>query len=290
MQITLYLDVIFLVNFVVDFMALELTAFVLKLQSPWWRIFLAAGVGGVSGLTLLCIPGSLSGVAGVTGLVGSSIGANMIAFGRKGVIQKWFCSTTILFLLGGVMSYVKGITGKTTLSLVTWFVLLVEGLGIVGLLVHITKKRHLAVPNLSFVVMNHEGKHIHFQAFVDTGNFLWDPLLGKPVVLISREVMEGLVNDTEKEMISKYLKCGYIDYSQMLYKDVQRKNCFHEIAYQSVGQPCGKLICFLVEEMIVGNSDITERKQPVAVAPDYLFCGQEYQGLIGGCYGEYSQQ
>jgi hypothetical protein len=188
------------------------------------------------------------------------------------------------------MSYVKGITGKTTLSLIAWLVLLVESLGVVGLLVHITKKRHSTVSNLSFVAMKHKGKHIYFQAFVDTGNFLWDPLLRKPVVLISREIMEGLVNDTEKEMISKYLKCGYIDYSQMLYKDIQQKSCFHEIAYQSVGQPCGKLICFLVEEMIVGNSDNTERKQPVAVAPDYLFCGKEYQGLIGGCYGEYSQQ
>jgi stage II sporulation protein GA (sporulation sigma-E factor processing peptidase) len=289
MQITLYVDVIFLVNFVVDFIVLKLTAFVLKLQSPLWRIFLAAGVGGVSGLTLLCIPDSLSGVAGVTGLVGSSIGANMIAFGRKGVIQKWFCSTTILFLLGGVMSYVKGITGKTTLSLITWFVLLVESLGIVGLLVHITKKRYSAVPNLSFVVMNHEGKHIHFQAFIDTGNFLWDPLLQKSVVLISREVMEGLVNVTEKEMISKYLECGYIDYSQILYKDIQQKSCFHEIAYQSVGEPCGQLICFIVDEMIVEHNGVREKKQPVAVAPDYLFRGKEYQGLIGGCYGEYSQ-
>jgi stage II sporulation protein GA (sporulation sigma-E factor processing peptidase) len=288
MQVTLYLDIIFLVNFIVDFAVLKLTAMILRLRIPFWRIGLAAVIGGVLCLPLLFIRGSFGGKYGVISLVGISMGANVIAFGRKGVIRKWFCSTTILFLLGSIMNYVKEITNKTMLDLCGWLVLWLEGLALLFLFIHTTKSSVSLCSRMCSIVVHNGEKNVVFKAFPDTGNFLWDPFVGKPVVLISKEIVACLVTEEERSIIENYLTYGYIDYSQMK-TDIQLGNCFHEILYQSVGEPCGKLICFIVDEMIVEHNGVREKKQPVAVAPDYLFRGKEYQGLIGGCYGEYSQ-
>lgn len=281
MQITLYLDIIFCINFLADYIVLWLTAHILKEEIGRFRLVAGAITGAGLFLLFLYISEDFSGVTRVSSLVGISMGTVFITFGKKGMIKKWFCSTTILFLTGSIMNYVKMITNQTVLTLCGWLVFFMVSVSISMFIIYTGRKTTRMTENIYAVEMCNAGKKVYCKVFLDTGNFLRDPLFGKPVLLVSGDVARCCLNDDGCRFLEAYEKKRMIDYSQMPGGDTQQKNCFHEIAFYSVGNPSGKLLCFLIDELRIGGKTVVVcRKQPVAVAPEYLFEKTEYQGLL----------
>lgn len=280
MQITLYLDIIFCINFLANYIVLWLTACIMKGKRSKLRLLAGAMAGAGLLLLFLYIPRIHPVITGAACFVGIGMGTIFITFGKKGFIRNWFCSTTIMFLTGSIMNYVKMITNQTVLTLCGWLVLFMSAILGTAFLVYLVRKNVRLTENVFIVLLHNDDKEVYCKVFLDTGNFLKDPLFGKPVLLVSRSIAEGCLNEEGCCFIETYEKKKKMDYSQMLAFNAQQKNCFHEIAFFSVGNPSGKLLCFLVDELKVEGKNDIHRKQPVAVAPDYLFQETEYQGLI----------
>lgn len=282
MQITFYLDIIFFINFIADFIVLLITGVILKQKIVLWRLLAGASFGAGMLLPLVCFPHLLMGKTGIAACVGISIGAVAISFGRKngGIIKKWFLSTTVMFLLGGIMNYFKQITDNTFIQLSVWMILFTGsslcGLGMIHFWKHIIRKKD----NVYLIKVKHVNQIAVDQVYLDTGNMLWDPLFYKPVIMLSEKFVGRCITKEEEEIVKEYREKGKLDFEKTLTCNTLRKACFHEITYQSVGNPSGKLLCFLVEEIHISGSDRVLKKQPVAIGPSFLFEGKEYQGLL----------
>lgn len=282
MQITIYLDIIFFINFITDIFVLFLTGQILKQKIVMWRLIAGAVFGSASLLPFLCFPSLLFGKHGVILCTGISMGAVAIAFGRKkgGLVKKWFLSTTIMVLLGGVMNYFKYRTGSTTLKLFLWLGIFTGSALLSVIVIHFLKCL-LHKENSIYFIEVRNGKRLEAMTlYLDTGNMLFDPLYGKPVILVSENAVKGCLEEEEKNIIQQYNKSGSLDFEKMTAGKIQQKDSFHEIVYQSVGNPTGRLICFLADEVRVKGSEKILKKQPIAIVSSALFEGKEYQGLL----------
>lgn len=282
MQITIYLDVIFFINFVADFFVLLLTGRILKRNIVPWRLFAGAAFGAGVLLFFILYPSILIGITGVAVYIGISIGAVVISYGGKirEIFQTWLLSTTMMILIGSIMNYLKYIFHTDSLELCKW-ILYFSGSGlcifviIYGLRSTVQKEEHMYL-----IKLRHGGFQTVVPVYLDTGNMLWDPLFGKPVIVLSEQVIKNCLTKEEEEILEQYRKNGRLDYSTMLTSKIQRRDCFHEIAYQSVGNPSGKMLCMLMEEIRVCECKRTLTKQPVAIGSGALFEGKLYQGLL----------
>lgn len=282
MQITVYLDIIFIINFIADFFVLFLTGKIMKQRIVWWRMIAGAAFGAIMILFFILLPIASGKVTGPAFCIGISMGAVAISYGRKngGLIKKWFLSTTIMILIGSVMNYIKYLSGETALQICKWLLFFfVSCFGVYILLLYIQKMTG-QTKNLYLIVVKHGDRMIVDQMYLDTGNFLWDPLFGKPVILLSENLVKNCLTEEENKIIEQYKKNGKLDYQQVLTNKVQKRDCFHEIAYESVGNPSGKLLCLLMDEIDVQGTGTVLIKQPVAVGPEKLFEGKMYQGLL----------
>lgn len=282
MQITVYLDVIFLINFIADFSVLFITGVILKQRIVMWRLVTGAVFGAGMLLFFILSPFLQNGRTGAVICVGISMGAVAISYGRRngGLIRKWFLSTTIMVLIGSVMNYLRYISGETTLQLCKWMALF-TGSGIsVWLLLCYLKKTMDKTKGLYLIEIKHGNRITVERVYMDTGNFLKDPLFEKPVILLSEKLVKSCLAEDEIDIIERYKESGRLDYQVLLTNRLQKRDCFHEIAYESVGNPSGRLLCLLMDEIDIHGSGKILKKQPVAVGPEGLFEGKVYQGLL----------
>lgn len=282
LQITVYLDIIFLINLIADFWILLLTGIIARKKIIFWRVM----VGTVFAATLLFVvlltPSRMLGWKGVVITIGISMGAVAISYWEKNLsfFRTWFLSTTIMVLLGCIMNYLRYIFGVSILQMLTWMLLFsVSSICIVFFMFFIqkTSKKN---KDTYLIQIKHGNETTLETVYMDTGNLLMDPLFQKPVVILSEKVVNKLLREEERSIVEEYKKAGMLDYEMLLSSEGKYMDCFHEIAYQSVGNPTGKMLCILIDEItIIGEKKVLQ-KQPVGIVLESMFEGKIYQGLL----------
>lgn len=280
MQIILYFDVIFLMNFIAEYVVLFITSKMCSQNVKKRRLILGALLETILFLLLFVFPIGKKRLFGVLYLVGSSMGIIALTFGKKALIKKWFCSTTILFLLGSLMNYLRMQNGQTVYGLCKWMLIFWGASIIVMGMVCFLKQRKTFFSQLYTVVIKHRKREAKFLVYVDTGNFLKDPFLGRPVALVSEKIAFHCMTPKLRQVYENYKETGRLNYCQLPLEDGKTTELFFEITYQSVGNASGKLFCFLVDCMQIVEQEKRMKKQPIAIAPSYVFEGKEYQGLL----------
>lgn len=282
MQITIYLDVIFLINFIVDFIVLYITGIIIKRKIHIWKVTVGALVGAILLLVFILTPSWLMGWKGIVITIGITMGAVAIPYGEKKLsfIRIWFLSTTIMVLIGGVMNYIQYIFSISVLQMLQWIVIFV--ISSAGILVLFISMRKTVNDNdhIYVVQIQHGNRTIVETVYLDTGNLLIDPMFRKPVLVLCENVVSQCFIEEERLVLEHYKKFGRIDYNCILSCQTQKRVCFHEITYQSVGQSSGKMLCFLVDQVSVLGSGKVLLRQPVAIVPETLFEGKKYKGLL----------
>lgn len=282
MQITIYLDIIFLINFFADFMVLYLTGIVIKQKIRIWKVVAGALLGATFLLLFVLYPTLLIGWKGIVISVGISMGAVAIPYGDNMVffVRTWFLSTTIMVLLGGVMNYLKYIFHISILQLLQWLLFFGASSICTWICIVIIRKTIKQSDNTYLIQIKLRDRMTIETVYMDTGNFLLDPIFQKPVIILSENVVWKCLIEEEKQIIRQYKESGRLDYNNLLSCQTQKKVCFHEIGVRSVGNLNGKMLCLLIDEVsILGEKKVLYR-QPVAVASASLFEGKTYQGLL----------
>lgn len=281
MQVKLYMDIIFLINFIVDFLVLFSVNVMLRLHTKWWRIILGGLAGAFPLLFFVPCMFLVSPMEGTLIYIGISIEANLICFGYKnGFFQKWLLSTTIMVLIGNGMNYIKYIFGFTVFDFSKWILCFFTAefcvfIVILKLIKYQKNSKHI------YTVKFTQNNHAFFESlYLDTGNFLWDPLFQKPVIVLSEGSISACFTVEEYRLLKKYLDMGIFNYKSLHSSEMQKKYCFHEICYESVGRKKGKMLCFLMDEVEIAGAKKKLYKQPVAIASKTLFEGKQYQGLL----------
>lgn len=194
----IYGDLYFAVNFTMDTLALYLTAKLLHLSPPKWRLAIGGALGALYSVLSLILP-SGNPIATVTTLLVPCL-ICLAAFGWhhfRALGRQLTAFWAISLLLGGLMTavcYGVGIWGDNQVSvggkvqplmgdLPFWQLLLFALLA--GALITTLLKRRKPAAHMTDIIIE-ENTRVTLRALVDSGNLLTEPISGLPVIVVNR--------------------------------------------------------------------------------------------------------
>ena len=254
---TVYIDLLILLNFLTDFLLLLGTNHLAGFPSRYPRLLAAALFGGLySGLSIM---------EGFSFLLNPfwyliSLGILCcIAFGlNRTALRRGAIFLLLSLSLGGM---------ATALHQSRFFLLILDA----GLLFFLSR---MAFGGQSLgsqyipITVRHKGVDYHFTALRDTGNQLRDPLTGSPVIVISPEWAEKLTGLTKKQLADpmETMVSGIIPGLRL-------------IPFSSIGTGGGMLLALRFPEVTQVK---TTGPALIAFAPEGLGQSTAYQALTGG--------
>lgn len=252
--VPIYLDVLMLLNFSVDFLLLLATNRMAGYPVFWKRALLAAVVGGLYG-GVCVLPGFrfFSGVLWRLLVLGFMSG---IAFGfRKNSVRRGGLFFLLSMALGGIA------TSVNQHNLFTLF-LCAGGLCVACFSVFHGRAGAQYIP----VEISFRGTNLKLTALKDTGNMLTDPLTGQRIVIASSMVGCRLLGLSQEEISNPVLA-------------VTRAPGTRLVPVQTVGDKGGMLLAKRFENVTIGS---WKGSCLVAFARHDFGKGQPYNALTGG--------
>lgn len=240
MYYELYIDVYWMINFMMDSLLLCAVTQILKCPVKKERIF----TGGIVGSTISCllillpIPGILRfGVGGILNaglMIRASLGKQSVRVYRKAVVFLYITA----FLMSGILQifrpYVRTFALFFVIAAAAYEVL--KGIRILWF--NLLKEQR----SICEVVLFYGEKRCTVSGLWDTGNLLTDPLTNEPVCVAEKTLLWMLVkSDPEKKDMEEKMKFRYIPYHsvggsgvmpviripQMEIKKIQGEQHFH---------------------------------------------------------------
>lgn len=252
-----YLDLMVLLNFLVDFLLLLGTNRLAGYPAEVKRALPAAALGGFySGVCLL--PGfrflgnTLWRLVSLTGMAVIAFGWNRSALKRCGVF------ILLSMALGGIaISF-----GKSN------FPALISAAGGMWLLCRVAFGGSVGEREYVPVVLTYGENKVSLIALRDSGNTLRDPITGEQVLVISGDAARKLTGLAEEQLRSPL-------------ETLARRpvHGLRLVPYRAVGQSGGMLLAMRLEQVKIGSR---MQSAVVAFAPEGLGKGEVYQALTGG--------
>ena len=241
MQYELYVDSLFLVNFVMNLYLLLLVDRSTLRTATRGRLLLGAVAGGICGLIPLLLPGPVLLKGGVIAVVGT-VGMLLITFPVKGfrmflrLLEKLllysFCmGGALLFLIRSVPQLRRFLTGI--------FGILGAG-GLTFLFLSHFRERKVHEDSICRAELICGDERLQVMALVDSGNSLIEPISGRPVCIVTESILDGL---------RKVLPPGY-----------------RAIPYHSIGKRRGILEGYLLPELVLELDGIRKSFTQVYIA------------------------
>lgn len=197
----LYIDTLFLSNFVMNFLALSLTGWITHVACKKSRLFLSAFLGGVyAALAVLC---SFPGALHVTvGLLLSAL-LVLIAFGKSRHLGLFLRTFAVFYfsslLLGGGIEALFSLL-EESLGMRSNFIfrpadaVLALGFAVYFILRFLTRFLSAGgLPRSVNVSISHGGRSVSLPLLVDSGCFLSDPVTGKGALLVSLSALRTVL-------------------------------------------------------------------------------------------------
>lgn len=279
MAYSVYIDILFFVNLMINTIILMASAVILRIKYSCARVFAGAAVGALYACVIffpkIHIIYTFAARASAAALI------CFIAFAPKGVRQcvkqtVVFYITTAVFgvislallyftdigiRLGGVIS-----NGVFYFNIPITYLVLSCAVAYASISAADKFFRKRALRSYTDITVFMGGKSVELKALVDTGNMLRDPLSGKTVMIAEAKVMAplfefdiGALSDGEGEYMS--LPPG-----------------FRLIPFSSIGKSSGILVAFVPEKIIINNSERTNII--AAVYNSTLSKSREYNALL----------
>lgn len=293
MRYTIYLDMVFVIDTGMDLLLLWFAGYICRRNVVWWRYLVGALAGGIGMVLGIWIPFPWAWLAGLFhyGVVGLAM--CLLTFSPKTIRETCRCYGTLLlisFLFGGVLNWLSHssvikrwmqscsfIQENQLGTLVTFAVL---GGGI--LLVLLTGFARYRKENQEAykVVLQFDQKHrIEGVGYVDTGNFLQDPITGRPVAVAEATWLYPLLPEPYQRILTEYRKEDRIPYEHLNGDAFLR---IRVIPYCTVGKQQGELLGIRCRSLeLYGRGETIQIRYVVmAVSRTPIAVGGRYQVLL----------
>lgn len=268
-----YADVVMLLNIIINSIILSLTAVAAGISYRWWRILMAAAVGGVYALLEVLPSLSVFYTAPVKFI--ASVFLVFLAFGRQKYGLMIFLVGVfylISFLLGGaVVGWFFFTERDLSLSSGEWLqptlLQLAAGIAIGVLLIMVLIRRiiaHVSHKQILYPIkLYYAGQCVELISMLDTGNRLYTPVGRKPVIIVEYTAILPLLG----ESIAAYL-CSHPPESWLLNLDECQDESWISraeiIPYQAVGKR-SMLLGFRLDRLTaVTEKGVVQTKEIVA--------------------------
>lgn len=253
MYYELYVDVLFLVNFVMDFLLLSLVQRMLKLPRRGVRKAMGAGVGAVLTCLGVVMPFPVWGRILWFYLLVNTI---IVVVGLRIRTTRMYVISMVLFyigtiLMGGFVEMLRPYIKEGSLFLATGIL----GYYLIGFFWDFLGKVRRNRTYLCQVELYLGEKKLQVQALFDTGNYLQEPISKKPVSVMERRMLEPWLEEKVEGRIY--------------------------IPYRSVGKAEGILEAVQLDKIhILGEKEIWIGKPIVAMSEEILSETEDYQLIL----------
>lgn len=204
----IYGEYLFLENFITGFIIFFFTGKIAGEKTKLWRLLICAVCSGAYSFVLF------TGLAGVLSLVcklSFAVVMTMVAFGAKSlkrVMMNAVLFMVVTFLYGGITIALliafswEGVTAAEGLYMPSATYLTVTCAGtaaalIVYLTVNLIRTKRQEQRSSVETVVSMNGKEWMLKGYIDSGNFLKEPITGRPVAVAPRSVMESMLSQIE---------------------------------------------------------------------------------------------
>ena len=196
----IYVDLIILLNFFLDFLLLTSVSLILKRNTSMIRIIFGALAGAISILSLFINMSSL--ILFILKIVISIIMV-LISFGYKGIkytLNNLVYLYLLSIILGGTLYYVNDELSYKNYGIIFFHngfsinILLVIILSPIIIYIYIKKSRKLKEiysKHYEVEITFLNNKKISMTGFLDTGNNLIDPYKKRPILILDKNVLNG---------------------------------------------------------------------------------------------------
>lgn len=288
-----YIDIIWLDNLVMNFILLWTTSKISKDNTVQWRLWIASCIGAtyaiflvISGLIilqwmiikiLLSICMLLIGFKFTTcrrffKLLGIFYGATF-AFGGA-AFGLYYFTDDILSIEGGIF-YIKNFPVK---------ILIISSMLLIILICTIWPKIHkkwISANLVYSIKINYNGMSIILDAFLDTGNSLYDPITKNPVIIVEYTKLKEALPEEIRDIFKNNKELD-MDYVAKVLANSSFAERFRFIPYYAIGKSGGLLIGFKPDKVLISleNNWRESRDIIIAVYNDRLSTDEEYHALI----------
>ncbi len=276
-MITVYIDVLFAVNFMINILIIEGTGSIMCADTKWYRSLLSAFIGAVYAV-IVFFPGLEIAESVVMKILLSAI-LVWVAFGFKSrahFLKMWGSFYLASFIFGGSIIAIMSTTGlgsrlgavysngEVYLNL-PWRWVFTSALGTYALVLFFgrIRKRRIAkeviTRNLTIYI---NGLKVETKAIIDTGNSLFDPITGVPVIVCEHKTLKDIVPEGEsfmEKMNDAGLKVRLIPFS-------------------SIGKENGVMPAFMPDKVKIDGYEA--KRCIIGITKSTLSASEEYHALL----------
>lgn len=192
---TIYVDLVFFINFIMDFYILSGVKFLLKLQTKLIRIIIGSFIGSISTILLFF---KLSNLELNLIKIFISVIMVLVSFGKNNILNKLFYLYIVSIVLGGSIYLINDslryeVNGFTFInngySSNLLILIIISPIIIYLYIKELLKYKRIINTNYD-VVIKLKNKTINLNGFLDTGNKLIDPYFNRPIVLVNKKYID----------------------------------------------------------------------------------------------------
>ncbi len=275
-----YLDVLFVLNFAMDYCILRCASALSGRPAAVWRLSLAAGFGALYAGGCVMVPI----LSALPVRIASSVVMTATAFSVHNVrllVRQTLLVLLVTFVFGGAVTALEQLSGASLVQ---------DGVIVAQISRRVLFASALLAYGLSCLVFRNQAKDTRprgesvciccgeqqSQVFllVDSGNTLRDPMTGKPVLLLTRDAAIRILPEQQR-FVPRELKQ---DNAAELVQQTQRNGVtgWRLLAFHSVGGG-GLLPCFRPRAVVRADGCAYDCLVAVSVAD---ICSGEFDGLI----------
>lgn len=255
MYYELYVDVLFLVNFMMDYLLLLLVRRMLKCSATHGNICLGAAAGSAMTCAIVILPIPYAFIKFV--MFHILVNTLMIRVGLKIKYMRSFAKAFIMlyigaFLLGGILEYLHQYIKIGSL----FFAIAIVGYYIVlGIWNFISRVQRLNQYKCR-VDLYQKGKRYQVEGIIDTGNGLRDPITNQPVSILDKKAAKAFLGDEKIEKI-------------------------RFIPYHSIGRKEGVIPAVRIDKMCVYREEICWLDNPlIGISEEDISAGEECKMIL----------
>lgn len=292
-KITLYIDIIFFENLIMNSIIIYATSIILKIKPKTIRVLIASAIGSI-----YAIVSYTTEIPIYTSIISKGILAILmiyLAFNPQNVkklLKQVLIFYLTSFVFGGVALYLiyfikpQEILMKNGMF-VGEYALKVILLGaivafvIIKISLKIIKTKMTAKDMFCEIVIKLDGKEVKTKAMIDSGNLAKEPITNTPVIIVESTLLEGILPQEILSNLENILAGDLSKISEEIQKEYIAK--FRCIPFASLGKQNGMLLGIRTDEVTTIKDDEKKISNNIILGlyDKSLTKRGEYRALVG---------
>ena len=291
-KITVYIDLIFFENLIMNSIIIYATAILLKIKPKIWRVLISSSIGGTYAIVIYISKFKI--YESIILKIILSIIMVYIAFNPQNMRKLWkqvliFYLTSFVF--GGAALYLiyfikpQNILIKNGLfagEYVLKVILLgaIMGLVIIKVSIKIIKTKIRPKDMYCRINIKLNGKEVQTNAMIDTGNLVKEPITNIPVIIVERSLLYEILPKEILNNLGEILEGNFNSVSEEIQNQYVSK--MRWLPYKSLGKENGMLLGIRVDGVEIEKEDTNKiDKVIIGIYDKSLTKRGEYRALVG---------